>query len=79
MLVYSPFNVPDSRQQLIILIHIVFTDYLNNVLEELGVDLTETLQQILTLLRLEPAEYHQQSIGCSHKLVASIREMRSLV
>ncbi|KAI5746376.1 hypothetical protein M8J77_002971 [Diaphorina citri] len=54
-------------------------DYLNNVLEELGVDLTETLQQILTLLRLEPAEYHQQSIGCSHKLVASIREMRSLV
>ncbi|KAL1461335.1 hypothetical protein WDU94_013241 [Cyamophila willieti] len=54
-------------------------DYLNNVLEELGVDLTETLQQILTLLRLDPADYHQQSIGCSHKLVASIREMRSLV
>lgn len=54
-------------------------DYLNNVLEELGVDLTETLQQILTLLRLDPADYHQQSVGCSHKLVASIREMRSLV
>lgn len=54
-------------------------DYLNNVLEELGVELTETLQQILSLLRLDPAEYHQQSIGCSHKLVASIREMRGLV
>lgn len=52
--------------------------YLGNVLEDLGYGLTETLQQVSTLLRLSPEAYQTQSAGCSAKLVAAVRQMRNI-
>lgn len=52
--------------------------YLGNVLEDLGFGLTETLQQVSTLLRLSPETYQTQSAGCSAKLVAAVRQMRNI-
>lgn len=54
------------------------TDYLGNVLEELGIGLSEELQQILKLLRLAPEEYQSKSAGFPPKLVAAIRQIRKL-
>ncbi|XP_054278876.1 conserved oligomeric Golgi complex subunit 7 [Macrosteles quadrilineatus] len=52
--------------------------YLGNVLEDLGFGLTDTLRQMATLLRLPADSYHTQSAGCPAKLVAAVRQMRSL-
>lgn len=52
--------------------------YLGNVLEDLGFGLTETLQQVGTLLRLSPDVYQTQSSGCSAKLVTAVRQMRNI-
>ncbi|XP_063222292.1 conserved oligomeric Golgi complex subunit 7 isoform X2 [Bacillus rossius redtenbacheri] len=53
-------------------------DYLGNVLEDLGMSLTEHLQQLVTLLRLSPEEYQAKSSGCSPRLVAAVRQMRNI-
>ncbi|XP_065220959.1 conserved oligomeric Golgi complex subunit 7 [Planococcus citri] len=53
-------------------------NYLGNVLEELGIGLTENLQNILSLLRFSAEEYHSRSVGVSPKLVAAIRQMRKI-
>lgn len=53
-------------------------DYLGNVLEDLGLSLSEHLQQISVLLRLSPEEYHTKSSGCSPRLVAAVRQMRNI-
>ena len=55
-----------------------FPDYLGNVLEDLGLSLSEHLQQISVLLRLSPEEYHTKSSGCSPRLVAAVRQMRNI-
>jgi len=55
-----------------------FADYLGNVLEDLGLSLSEHLQQISVLLRLSPEEYHTKSSGCSPRLVAAVRQMRNI-
>nr|XP_018910859.1 PREDICTED: conserved oligomeric Golgi complex subunit 7 [Bemisia tabaci] len=58
---------------------VVDIDYLGNVLEELGVHLTETLQQIKTLLGLSPETYKTaQTMGVPAKLVSAIRQMRNI-
>ncbi|PSN54981.1 Conserved oligomeric Golgi complex subunit 7 [Blattella germanica] len=53
-------------------------DYLGNVLEDLGLSLSEHLQQVSTLLRLSPEEYQTKSSGCSPRLVAAVRQMRNI-
>ncbi|XP_012250674.2 conserved oligomeric Golgi complex subunit 7 [Athalia rosae] len=53
-------------------------DYLGNILEELGLSLTEQLQQMSTLLRLSPEDYQSGSLGCNARVVAAIRQMRNI-
>ncbi|PNF30976.1 Conserved oligomeric Golgi complex subunit 7 [Cryptotermes secundus] len=53
-------------------------DYLGNVLEDLGLSLSDHLQQVSTLLRLSPEEYQTKSSGCSPRLVAAVRQMRNI-
>nr|CAD7429418.1 unnamed protein product [Timema monikensis] len=53
-------------------------DYLGNVLEDLGLSLSEHLQQVTTLLRLSSEEYQIKSSGCSPRLVAAVRQMRNI-
>jgi hypothetical protein len=55
-----------------------FSDYLGNVLEDLGLSLSDHLQQVSTLLRLSPEEYQTKSSGCSPRLVAAVRQMRNI-
>lgn len=55
------------------------SDYLGNVLEELGIGLTDNLQHILHLLRLSSDEYQAKSVGYPPKLVAAIRQIRKLL
>nr|CAD7442660.1 unnamed protein product [Timema bartmani] len=53
-------------------------DYLGNVLEDLGLNLSDHLQQVTTLLRLSSEEYQTKSSGCSPRLVAAVRQMRNI-
>lgn len=56
----------------------LFPGYLGNVLEDLGLTLTDALKQIVTLLRLPADQYQSQSAGCSARYVAAIRQMRNI-
>jgi hypothetical protein len=67
-----------SCSKKITLIFSFFSDYLGNVLEDLGLSLSEHLQQVSTLLRLSPQEYQSKSSGCSPRLVAAVRQMRNI-
>lgn len=58
--------------------HLYFTDYLGNVLEELGLSLTENLQQMSQLLRLSPEDYQNGTSGCNARVVAAVRQMRNI-
>ncbi|CAK9812034.1 Conserved oligomeric Golgi complex subunit 7 [Anthophora plagiata] len=53
-------------------------DYLGNVLEELGLSLSENLQHMSLLLRLSPEEYQNGSSGCNARVVAGVRQMRNI-
>ena len=53
-------------------------DYLGNVLEDLGLSLSDQLSQLTTLLRIPADDYQAQSSGCQPKLVAAVRQMREL-
>ncbi|XP_011299070.1 conserved oligomeric Golgi complex subunit 7 isoform X1 [Fopius arisanus] len=53
-------------------------DYLGNVLEELGLPLSDNLQQMSTLLRLSPEDYQSGSSGCNARIVAAVRQMRNI-
>ncbi|KAG7190161.1 hypothetical protein KM043_006288 [Ampulex compressa] len=53
-------------------------DYLGNVLEELGLSLSEHLQHMSLLLRLPPEEYQSGSSGCNARVVAAVRQMRNI-
>ncbi|XP_012283850.1 conserved oligomeric Golgi complex subunit 7 isoform X2 [Orussus abietinus] len=53
-------------------------DYLGNVLEELGLSLSDHLQQMSTLLRLSPEDYQSGSSGCNARVVAAVRQMRNI-
>lgn len=53
-------------------------DYLGNVLEELGLSLSENLQHMSLLLRLSPEDYQNSSSGCNARLVAAVRQMRNI-
>ncbi|XP_046996397.1 conserved oligomeric Golgi complex subunit 7 isoform X1 [Schistocerca americana] len=54
-------------------------DYLGNVLEDLGLALSEHLTQMSSLLRLSPDEYQTRSSGCAApRLVAAVRQMRNI-
>ncbi|CAG9855604.1 unnamed protein product [Phyllotreta striolata] len=52
--------------------------YLQNILEELGLSLSENLQQLNLLLKLPADQYQPQSSGCSARLVAAVRQMRNI-
>ena len=53
-------------------------DYLGNVLEDLGLSLSDQLSQLSTLLRIPADDYQAQSSGCLPKLVAAVRQMREI-
>ncbi|XP_034235213.1 conserved oligomeric Golgi complex subunit 7 [Thrips palmi] len=53
-------------------------DYLGNVLEDLGLGLSDQLSQLSNLLRIPADEYQSQSSGCQPKLVAAVRQMREI-
>lgn len=53
-------------------------DYLGNVLEELGLCLSENLQHMSLLLRLQPEDYQSGSSGCNARVVAAVRQMRNI-
>ncbi|KAK7872478.1 hypothetical protein R5R35_014269 [Gryllus longicercus] len=53
-------------------------DYLGNVLEDLGLPLSEPLAQLALLLRVNPSEYHSKSSGSAPRLVAAVRQMRNI-
>ncbi|CAG9765243.1 unnamed protein product [Ceutorhynchus assimilis] len=52
--------------------------YLNNVLQDLGITMADNLQQVSLLLNIPTDQYQVQSIGYLPKLVASIRQIRSI-
>jgi len=53
-------------------------DYLGNVLEELGLCLSENLQHMSLLLRLPSEDYQNGSSGCNARVVAAVRQMRNI-
>ncbi|XP_008202373.1 conserved oligomeric Golgi complex subunit 7 isoform X1 [Nasonia vitripennis] len=53
-------------------------DYLGNILEELGLSLSENLQQMSQLLRIAPEDYQNGSVGCNPRVVAAVRQMRNI-
>ncbi|KAI4489402.1 hypothetical protein M0802_011157 [Mischocyttarus mexicanus] len=53
-------------------------DYLGNILDELGLSLSENLQHTSLLLRLPPDEYQNGSSGCNARVVAAVRQMRNI-
>ncbi|XP_026292133.1 conserved oligomeric Golgi complex subunit 7 isoform X1 [Frankliniella occidentalis] len=53
-------------------------DYLGNVLEDLGLCISDQLSQLSTLLRIPADDYQAQSSGCQPKLVAAVRQMREI-
>ncbi|XP_066586605.1 conserved oligomeric Golgi complex subunit 7 [Prorops nasuta] len=53
-------------------------DYLGNVLEELGLSLSENLQQMSLLLRIPTEDYQSKSSGCNARVVAAVRQMRNI-
>ncbi|XP_018329117.1 conserved oligomeric Golgi complex subunit 7 isoform X2 [Agrilus planipennis] len=52
--------------------------YLANVLEDLGVSVTEDLKQLSNLLKLPSDVYQTQSSGYMAKYVAAVRQMRNI-
>ncbi|KAK9878962.1 hypothetical protein WA026_003781 [Henosepilachna vigintioctopunctata] len=52
--------------------------YLGNVLQDLGLTLSENLQQLSVLLKLPTDQYHSQSSGYSARYVAAVRQMRNI-
>lgn len=52
--------------------------YLGNILEDLGLSLSDTLKQLITLLKLSPDQYHTQSSGYSARYVAAVRQIRNI-
>lgn len=57
---------------------ILTIDYLGNVLDDLGLSLSEHLKNVSTLLRLPGDQYHSRSAGCAPRLVAAVRQMRNI-
>uniref|UniRef100_A0A1A9ZTE6 Conserved oligomeric Golgi complex subunit 7 n=1 Tax=Glossina pallidipes TaxID=7398 RepID=A0A1A9ZTE6_GLOPL len=54
-------------------------EYLRSVVEELGLTLSITLNQIHTLLKAEPENYLALSAGCEPRLVMAIRQIRNII
>jgi len=53
-------------------------NYLGNVFEDLGLSLTENLQQLTILLKLPADQYQSQSSGYPARYVAAVRQMRNI-
>ncbi|XP_014209345.1 conserved oligomeric Golgi complex subunit 7 isoform X2 [Copidosoma floridanum] len=53
-------------------------DYLGNIFEELGLSLSENMQQMSQLLWLSPDDYQAGSSGCNPRVVAAVRQMRNI-
>lgn len=54
-------------------------EYLGSVLDELGLSLTQHLQQMILLFRAPADKYLALSVGCDPRLVTTIRQMRKIV
>ncbi|XP_066248690.1 conserved oligomeric Golgi complex subunit 7 [Euwallacea similis] len=68
----ASLSQPASRQ----LAHDI--NYLNNVLQDLGVSISENLRQISALLKIPSDQYQVQSLGYSAKYVSTIRQIRNI-
>lgn len=55
-----------------------FPGYLGNVLDDLGLTLSENLQHLAQLLKIPMDQYQAQSIGCPAKYVAAVRQIRNI-
>ncbi|XP_034934892.1 conserved oligomeric Golgi complex subunit 7 [Chelonus insularis] len=53
-------------------------NYLGNIFDELGLVLSDNLQQMSKLLRLSPEEYQSGCSGCNPRIVAAVRQMRNI-
>ena len=53
-------------------------NYLGNVLEDMGFNLTKKLQDIAILLKVSPSEFNGKCTDCSPQIVAEVRQMRNL-
>ncbi|XP_076250469.1 conserved oligomeric Golgi complex subunit 7 isoform X2 [Rhynchophorus ferrugineus] len=63
---------PASRQ----LAHDI--NYLKNVLQDLGILLSDNLQQLSSLLKIPADQYQTQSLGYTAKYVAAVRQIRNI-
>lgn len=63
---------------ILILMALLSLDYLGNVLEDLGLSLSESLKQLAQLLKIPSDQYQTQSAGCSARYVAAVRQMRNI-
>ncbi|XP_044761910.1 conserved oligomeric Golgi complex subunit 7 [Coccinella septempunctata] len=66
-------NYPASRQ----LSHDI--GYLSNVMQDLGLTISDNLQQLSVLLKIPADQYQSQSSGYSARNVAAIRQMRNIL
>ena len=57
---------------------LLISDYLTNVLDDLGLQSSETIQQIVTLLKASQEEYSETAETMPQRLVSAIAGMRSL-
>ncbi|KAG5673775.1 putative Conserved oligomeric Golgi complex subunit 7 [Polypedilum vanderplanki] len=53
-------------------------EYLESVLEELGLVLSNSLKHIIQLLKVKPQNYQTTTINADHKLFSAIRQMRNI-
>jgi hypothetical protein len=53
-------------------------EYLDSVLEELGIVLSSSLKNIAQLLKVKKENYYSLNTGADHKLIAAIRQMRNI-
>lgn len=55
-----------------------FSGYLGNVLDDLGLSLSDSLKQLAVLLKIPADQYQTRSAGCSARYVAAVRQMRNI-
>lgn len=83
--VFLPETFPFSCLRILIVLIIfiffcglIFTDYLSNVMDALGLQTSRTLQNIMALLRAKPEEFRQTAKPLPRRLSSTIAGMRGL-
>lgn len=62
-----------------VFIHLILpTDYICNILEDLGVSSCEPLDKLNTLLKATPEQYWKVAPGNNPRHIAAVRQMRNI-